>query len=160
MTLWLLMAAVLPLCDENAPLIQKRPDFSGRWVAEADYSAGRDGREAFCDGECVIEQNDRRLTVRRGRAGVVMTYRLDGTPVRTVSESNGHRTDITTTATWSGAALVIATKINRFPETRMTVSLEEGRLTVLGARRSFERRRTPTKVTYVKQSKAREDRRD
>ena len=160
MMLWLVIASVLPLSAYSGVVVQKRPDLSGRWVAEDDYRAGREGREAFCDGECEIEQNDRMLTVRRGRARVIMTYQLDGTPVRTVSQSNGYTTDITTTATWSGAALVIVTKIDRFPETKMTVSLEEGRLTVVGARRSFERRRPTTKVTYVKQPTVEVDRRE
>ena len=160
MKLWLLVAAVLPLSDFGAPILQRRPDFSGRWVAEADYNLEADGREAFCDGECEIEQNGKMLTVRRGRARVVVTHRLDGTPVRTVSESNGYTTEITRTTSWSGEALVIVTKVGRLPETRMTVSLEKGRLTVVGARRTFERRKPTTKVTYVKQSKTGEKGRD
>jgi hypothetical protein len=154
MTLWLLMTSVLTLWSSIGPAAaQKPPDLRGHWVAEADYRAVEDGREPFCDGECEIEQTDSLLTVRRGRARLVATYRLDGKPMHTVAEADGYRTEITTTASWSGNTLVIVIKTGRLPETRKTVSLEKGRLTVLGKRRSFERRRATTKVTYVRQSK-------
>ena len=148
MTLWLLIIAVLGPVDS-----QKPPNLAGHWVATEDYNL-KDGREAFCDGECEIEQTAELLTVRRLRSGApVATYRLDGNPVRAVHEVGGYVTEVTTTATWSQGTLVIVVKAGSQPATRMTVSIEEGRLAVVGVRRSFDRRRAPTKVTYFKQTK-------
>lgn len=148
MMLWLLIIGVLAPVDS-----QKPPNLAGHWVATEDYSV-KDGRESFCDGECEIEQTPQLLTVRRRRpGGAVTTYRLDGRPVRTAHESGVYTTEITTTATWSEETLVIVVKTGSLPATRMTVSIEDGQLAVVGVRRSFDRRGTPTKVTYVKLTK-------
>ena len=148
MTLWLLIIAALAHGDSQKPL-----NLTGHWVAAEGYSV-KDGREAFCDGECEIEQTAQLLTVRRRRPGAaVATYRLDGKPVRTVLQSGAYTTEVTTTATWSDGTLVIVVKTGSQPATRMTVSIAQGQLTVVGVRRSFDRRGPPKAVTYFKQTK-------
>jgi len=131
-----------------APVTQASIDLSGDWVLDEAYVSKAGPRQPFCGRACQITQDDKTLRVKVGTTTV--TYRLDGTPVKSVTRSGEYASELVVTARWEDRRLVIGTKVGKGPERKFIVSIEEGKLTVLSTTRGFEMSPLESKVTYTR----------
>jgi hypothetical protein len=96
------------------------PNFAGKWTPDAEKNAamnpnagggGRGGGRGggMGGGEVTIAQDAKTLTVTRTtQAGEMkLTYNLDGSPSKNMAMGRGGQTEVTSTAKWDGAKLVI-----------------------------------------------------
>ncbi len=94
------------------------PTFAGKWTVDAEKNAAMNpnagggrggGRGGMGGGEITITQDAKVLTITRTtQAGEMKTtYNLDGTPSKNMTMGRGGQTEITSTAKWDGAKLVI-----------------------------------------------------
>ena len=98
------------------------PDFSGTWTLDAEKTtaanpnAGGDGGGRMGGGggrmgggPMVFKQDAKMLTITRtmGENQVVTTYNLDGSPSKNQTMGRGGQMEITSTAKWDGAKLVV-----------------------------------------------------
>jgi Spy/CpxP family protein refolding chaperone len=96
------------------------PNFAGKWTPDAEKNAamnpnagggGRGGGRGggMGGGEVTIAQDAKTLTVKRTtQAGEMkLTYNLDGSPSKNMAMGRGGQTEVTSTAKWDGAKLVI-----------------------------------------------------
>ena len=98
------------------------PDFSGTWTLDAEkttaanpnaggggggHMGGGGGRMG--GGPMVFKQDAKMLTITRtmGENQVVTTYNLDGSPSKNQTMGRGGQMEITSTAKWDGAKLVV-----------------------------------------------------
>lgn len=108
---------------------QKRPDFTGRWVA---ISPGYTGQELR------IQQARGTLKVTHAfhQRGESVTYNLDGTPRR---EPSGPAEERWSTAAWKNGTLVLTeTRLTRTTEqrTEQTLSFDSSRRLIFGVTRT------------------------
>lgn len=132
----------------GAHTIQASIDLSGNWVLDEIYVKKDGPRLPFCARECQITQDKVSLTVKVGNT--VATYRLDGVPVKSTQRWGEFTTERVVTARWEGRRLVIATKTGDGPETRVALSIEEGKLVISSNTRGFEVSSLESKVTYTR----------
>jgi hypothetical protein len=113
-------AAVVML---TASVYAQAPDFSGTWTLDAEKTAaaapagapaggggGRGGGGGGrAGGPMVLKQDAKVLTITRtmGENQVVTTYNLDGSPSKNAGRGQGGATEVTSTAKWDGAKLVV-----------------------------------------------------
>ena len=98
------------------------PDFSGTWTLDAEKTTaanpnaggGGGGRMGggggrMGGGPMVFKQDAKMLTITRtmGENQVVTTYNLDGSPSKNQTMGRGGQMEITSTAKWDGAKLVV-----------------------------------------------------
>ena len=96
------------------------PNFAGKWTPDAEKNAamnpnaggggrGGGGGGGMGGGEVTIAQDAKTLTVTRTtQAGErKLTYNLDGSPSKNMAMGRGGQTEVTSTAKWDGAKLVI-----------------------------------------------------
>lgn len=101
-----------------ASVYAQTPDFSGTWTLDAEKTAaanpnmgGRGGRGG--GGAMVLKQDAKTLTITRtmGENQMVTTYNLDGSPSKNQGmggrQGGGAAMEITSTAKWDGAKLVV-----------------------------------------------------
>jgi hypothetical protein len=100
------------------------PDFSGTWTVDAEKTAamapagaaagggggggGRGGGRGG-GGPVTLKQDAKVLTITRtmGENQVVTTYNLDGSPSKNAGRGAGGATEVSSTAKWDGAKLVV-----------------------------------------------------
>jgi len=104
------VATAFILCTASA-FAQKKPDFSGRWVAVSPADAAGE--------EQIVKQDSATLTISHGAEGPahVFTYDLSGKETRLTMPSHGHEIVTHATAAWDGDRLVIAQK-STYPDGR------------------------------------------
>jgi hypothetical protein len=97
------------------------PNFAGKWTPDAEKTTAMNanaggggggrggGRGGMGGGEVTIAQDAKTLTVTRTtQAGEMkLTYNLDGSPSKNMAMGRGGQTEVTSTAKWDGAKLVI-----------------------------------------------------
>ena len=108
---------------------QKRPDFSGRWVAISPGYTGREVRIQQARGTLKVTNT---LDQRRE----IVTYNLDGTPRREPSSAAEERWSA---AAWKNGTLVLTeTRLTRTTErrTEQTLSFDTSRRLILGVTRT------------------------
>src|SRR5688572_4547821 len=105
---WLLMVLLFATPFSNQA--QKRPDFSGTWVA---ISPGDEGLEQ------TLTQTTKTLEVRRGslggQKGRRVVYNLDGSESRNQHDLQGHLIVTVSRANWKGEQLSL-TSTTTFPD--------------------------------------------
>ena len=110
-------AAVVML---TASVFAQAPNFAGKWTREAEKTAaaapagaptggGGGGRGGGGGGDITITQDAKTLVISRmqGENEVKTTYNLDGSPSKNTMMGRGGQTEVTSTAKWDGAKLVI-----------------------------------------------------
>ena len=130
---WLLTALLFATPFSNQA--QKRPDFSGTWVA---ISPGDEGVEQ------TVSQTTKTLEVRPGSQGEQkgrrVVYNLDGSESRNQQDLQGHLIVTFSRASWKGEQLSI-TSSTTFPDGSKSESVEtwsldaKGLLVIEGAER-------------------------
>lgn len=104
-----------------ASVFAQAPDFSGSWTVDAEKTAamapagapagggGRGGGGGRAGGPAVFKQDAKTLTITRtmGENQIVTTYNLDGSPSKNQAMGRGGQTEVTSTAKWDGAKLVV-----------------------------------------------------
>lgn len=100
------------------------PNFSGKWTRDAEKTAaampagapaGGGGRGGGMGGgmagEMTITQDAKQLVITRLVQEMEMktTYLLDGSPSKNMAMGRGGQTEVTSTAKWDGAKLVVTT---------------------------------------------------
>lgn len=112
------MAAVVMM---TASVFAQAPNFAGKWTRDAEKMAamapagapaggGGGGRGGgMGGGDITITQDAKTLVVSRmvQEAEMKTTYNLDGTPSKNMTMGRGGQTEVTSTAKWDGAKLVI-----------------------------------------------------
>jgi hypothetical protein len=100
------------------------PNFAGKWTRDAEKTAaaapagapaggGGGGRAGggggMGGGDITITQDAKTLVVSRmvQEAEMKTTYNLDGTPSKNMTMGRGGQTEVTSTAKWDGAKLVV-----------------------------------------------------
>ncbi len=94
------------------------PNFAGTWTLDAEKTAaaspapaGGGGRGGGRGGQAplTITQDAAKLVISRTMGENVMTttYNLDGSPSKNASMGRGGQTEVTSTAKWDGAKLVV-----------------------------------------------------
>lgn len=95
------------------------PNFAGKWTRDAEKTAaanpnmgggGGGGRGGgMGGGDITVTQDAKTLTISRtmGENTMTTTYNLDGTPSKNMAMGRGGQTEITSTAKWDGAELVV-----------------------------------------------------
>lgn len=107
-----------------ASVYAQAPDFSGTWTVDAEKTAamapagapagggggrGGGGGGGRGGGPAVFKQDAKTLTITRtmGENQIVTTYNLDGSPSKNAGRGQGGATEVTSTAKWDGAKLVV-----------------------------------------------------
>lgn len=121
--LWVLATAVT--CLIAAPVAQQRPDFSGRWVQESPADGA--GQEQ------IIKHDAATLSTEHGSegSGHRIVYKLDGTTSRNALTSHGSEIVTTSTASWKGDRLTIASTTT-YPDGRKRLATEVWSLEATG----------------------------
>ena len=93
------------------------PNFAGKWTRDAEKTTaanpnmgGGGGRGGgMGGGDITITQDAKTLVISRvaGENTMTTTYNLDGTPSKNMAMGRGGQTEITSTAKWDGAKLVV-----------------------------------------------------
>lgn len=98
------------------------PNFAGKWTRDAEKTAAANpnmgggggggrggGRGGGGGGDITITQDAKTLVISRmqGETEVKQTFNLDGSPSKNQMMGRGGATDVTSTAKWDGAKLVI-----------------------------------------------------
>lgn len=105
----------------TASVFAQAPNFAGKWTRDAEKTAaaapagapagggGRGGGGGMAGGDITITQDAKTLVISRtvGEMEMKTTYNLDGTPSKNMAMGRGGQTEITSTAKWDGAKLVI-----------------------------------------------------
>ena len=102
----------------TASVFAQAPNFAGKWTRDAEKTAaaapagapGGAGRGAgMGGGDITITQDAKTLVISRvmGENTMTTTYNLDGTPSKNMAMGRGGQTEITSTAKWDGAKLVV-----------------------------------------------------
>ncbi len=129
---WLLTALLFATPISNQA--QKRPDFSGTWVA---ISPGDEGFEQ------TVKQTAKTLEVRsgsEGREGHRVVYNLDGSESRNQHDLQGHLIVTVSRASWKGEQFTLMHSTT-FPDGSKSESVDtwsldaKGRLVIEGAER-------------------------
>ena len=109
-------AAVVMLATS---VFAQTPNFAGKWTRDAEKTAamapagapagGGGGRGGGGAGDITITQDAKTLVISRmvQEAEVKQTYNLDGSPSKNQAMGRGGQTEVTSTAKWDGAKLVI-----------------------------------------------------
>ena len=109
-------AAVVMLATS---VFAQAPNFAGKWTRDAEKTAaaapagatggGGGGRGGGGAGDITITQDAKTLVISRmvQEAEVKTTYNLDGSPSKNQAMGRGGQTEVTSTAKWDGAKLVI-----------------------------------------------------
>ena len=109
-------AAVVMLATS---VFAQTPNFAGKWTRDAEKTAammpagapagGGGGRGGGGAGDITITQDAKTLVITRmqGETEVKQTYNLDGSPSKNTMMGRGGQTEVTSTAKWDGAKLVI-----------------------------------------------------
>jgi hypothetical protein len=113
---------------------QQTPNLSGHWVQDP-RPAPSEEAGPVCSLECDITQDAKALTVIVRGAPLTQTFKLDGSPARTTSTLGNHSTQMTESARWDGATLVITRQtgpVGGSPtiETTTRLSLNNGCLVI------------------------------
>jgi hypothetical protein len=112
------MAAVVMM---TASIFAQTPNFAGKWTRDAEKTAaaapagapggggGGGGRGGMGGGDITITQDAKTLVISRtmGETEVKTTYNLDGSPSKNTMMGRGGQTEVTSTAKWDGAKLVV-----------------------------------------------------
>ena len=99
------------------------PNFAGKWSRDAEKTAaanpnagggaggggGRGGGGGMGGGDITVTQDAKALVISRmvQDAEVKTTYNLDGSPSKNMTMGRGGQTEVTSTAKWDGAKLVV-----------------------------------------------------
>ena len=118
----------------NPAFLQQPPNFTGHWVQDPRPTPNEEAGP-FCGLECNITQDAKVLTVIIRGAPLTGTYKLDGSPETTTSTLSGHTVQMSVTARWDGATLVITRQtgpVGGSPTTGSIarLSLKNGRLVI------------------------------
>ena len=107
----LVLTVAVIVTTSSVLLAQKRPDFSGTWIAISPTEAAGE--------EQVVKQDATTMTVSHGAEGDdhVSVYRLDGSESRNVMKSHGAEIVTLARATWKGEQLTI-TSATTYPDGR------------------------------------------
>ena len=109
-------AAVVMLATS---VFAQAPNFAGKWTRDAEKTAaaapagatggGGGGRGGGGAADITITQDAKTLVISRmvQEAEVKTTYNLDGSPSKNQAMGRGGQTEVTSTAKWDGAKLVI-----------------------------------------------------
>ncbi len=136
------------------------PDFSGTWTVDAEKTAtanaGAGGRGAGMGGgrgaaaPVVFKQDAKTLTITRtmGENQMVTTYNLDGSPSKNMGmgRQGGAAPEITSTAKWDGAKLVVTSDNGQ----TITYSMDGAWLLATTVSPGREGGAATTRVTYYK----------
>jgi hypothetical protein len=167
---FLLIAVVLMFGVAASLAAQAKPDFSGKWVADAAAApagggggGGGGGRGGGRGGggfgnEFTIAQNAQTLTITRmqGDQTVTTVFNLDGSESKNMvaGRGGGEPTAQVSKAVWDGAKLVVTTTINAGGNTieqKRVFAMEGGNLTIETTQPGRDGGPgTPNKVTYKK----------
>lgn len=104
----------------TASVFAQAPNFAGKWTRDAEKTAaaapagaqggGGGGRGGgMGGGDITITQDAKTLVLSRvvGENTMTTTYNLDGSPSKNMAMGRGGQTEITSTAKWDGAKLVV-----------------------------------------------------
>lgn len=104
----------------TASVFAQAPNFAGKWTRDAEKTAaaapagaqggGGGGRAGgMGGGDITITQDAKTLVISRmmGENTMTTTYNLDGSPSKNMAMGRGGQTEITSTAKWDGAKLVV-----------------------------------------------------
>ena len=161
---FLLIAVVLMFGVAASLAAQAKPDFSGKWVADAAAApaapaggggGGRGGgRGGGFGNEFTIAQNAKTLTITRmqGDQTVTTVYNLDGSESKNMvaGRGGGEPTAQVSKAMWDGAKLVVTTTAPNGEQKRV-FAMEGGNLTIETTQPGRDGGPgTPNKTTYKK----------
>jgi hypothetical protein len=95
----------------TATLAAQTPNFTGKWVIDADKSPAPAGG-GFVGGPLTITQDAKTFKAERVIADNTFTqiYNLDGSPSKNTMNMGGNVVEQESTARWDGSTLVITTK--------------------------------------------------
>jgi hypothetical protein len=146
---FMVVAAVLMFFAAVSLSAQAKPDFSGKWVADAAAApappaaapggGGRGGRGGGRGGgfgnEFTVAQDAKMLTITRmqGDQTVTTVYNLDGSESKNTTQGRGGPQEQVSKAMWDGAKLVVTTTINAGGnniEQKRVFAMEGGNLTI------------------------------
>jgi hypothetical protein len=170
---FLVVAVVLMFGAAASLAAQAKPDFSGKWVADAPPPAaappagapagggggggrGGGGRGGGFGNEFTIAQNAKTLTITRmqGDQTVTTVFNLDGSESKNTTQGRGGPQEQVSKATWDGAKLVVTTTINAGGnniEQKRVFAMEGGNLTIETTQPGRDGGPgTPAKTTYKK----------
>lgn len=101
----------------TASVFAQTPNFAGKWTRDAEKTTaanpnmgGGGGRGGgMGGGDITITQDAKTLVISRvvGENTMATTYNLDGSPSKNMAMGRGGQTEITSTAKWDGAKLVV-----------------------------------------------------
>jgi|SRR5215208_1736216 len=162
---FLVVAVVLMFGAAASMAAQAKPDFSGKWVAEAAAApaappadgGGGGGRGGGRGGggfgnEFTIAQNAKTLTITRmqGDQTVTTVYNLDGSESKNTTQGRGGPQEQVSKAVWDGAKLVVTTTTGNGEQKRV-FAMEGGNLTIETTAPGRDGGPgTPNKATYKK----------
>jgi hypothetical protein len=134
----------------GSPLQAPPPvDLTGQWILDPEVK----GRPSpFCGRECEIKQDAKTLTVT-SPSSPPATYQVDGKPVKTTSLVGQYKVDVTVTARWDGARLLITRKTGDLPASELVVSIDNGKLLVEPTSIPGSPFAAPVRATYSKKAK-------
>jgi hypothetical protein len=156
------MAAVVMM---TASVFAQAPNFAGKWTRDAEKTAamapagaptggggGRGGRGGGMAGDITITQDAKTLVVSRMVQETEMktTYNLDGSPSKNtgMGRGGGAGMEITSTAKWDGAKLVITQDNGQ----SVTYSMDGAWLVVATTRPGREGGPATTQTVYHKKA--------
>ena len=162
---FLVVAVVLMFGAAASLAAQAKPDFSGKWVADAAAApaapaggggggGGRGGGRGGFGNEFTIAQSATTLTITRmqGDQTVTTVYNLDGSESKNMvaGRGGGEPTAQVSKAVWDGAKLVVTTTAPNGEQKRV-FAMEGGNLTIETTQPGRDGGPgTPKKATYKK----------
>jgi hypothetical protein len=160
---FLVVAVVLMFGAAASLAAQAKPDFSGKWVADAAAApaapaggggGGRGGGRGGFGNEFTIAQNAKTLTITRmqGDQTVTTVYNLDGSESKNMvaGRGGGEPTAQVSKAVWDGAKLVVTTTAPNGEQKRV-FAMEGANLTIETTQPGRDGGPgTPNKLTYKK----------
>ena len=137
------------------------PNFAGKWTRDAEKTAaanpnmgggagGGGGRGGGGGGDITITQDAKTLVISRmqGENEVKTTYNLDGSPSKNQAMGRGGATEVTSTAKWDGAKLVITSDNG----SSVTYSMDGAWLVAANTRPGRDGGAATTTSTYYKKA--------
>jgi hypothetical protein len=153
-------AMAIALCA--ASLYAQGKDFSGKWTVDAEKTAAANpapaagarggGRGGGGPMTIVMDAKTMKITTTNQAGDTTRTYNLDGTESKNTMNMGGNPMDQISTASWTGAKLVITTKgMNGAGDSTATYSLDVANLKVENTRPGAQGGAATTRTTiYTK----------
>jgi hypothetical protein len=137
----ILMAHLLATSTLYGQSEQARPSFSGHWSLQPESLAANSGQiPPICRLKCVIKQDEKSLVFMTPSGETILSYRLDGIPIKSTQASFGQTVEFSETAFWEGASLVLMRVTRRIPGNASVKPIESrSRLSLVNDRLVFDR---------------------